>query len=235
MRTLLRSFPVLVLALAALPAAAAPTDGWIGILLGETRVAAQDPDDPRPAAVRVAGVFEESPADRAGLRAKDWILAVDGAPVANPSDLVDRVRGLGEDAWVQVTVERDGRERVLSLRLGPRPETGVPRSKLLRGWIGVRTLDLTPGLRRHFGAPEEAGVMIAELVAGGPADLAGFELGDVVYGLDGSPVRSSGELAGLVAGSGIGNRVEFEVARSGARLVLEGRIERAPERGERDR
>lgn len=218
-----------VLAAGALPVAAEPGAGWMGILIGETRAAVEDPEDPRPAAVRIAGIFEGSPADVAGLRAKDWILAVDGVAVAAPGELTGRVRDLGEDAWIQLLVERGGRERTLSLRLALRPESGFPKSRLVRGWIGMQTMDLPPKLRARFGAPESAGVMIADLVEGGPAEVAGFELGDVVYAVDGERVESSADLGRLVAGSGVGNEVEFEIARDGAVLVLEALIDRAPE------
>ena len=211
------------------PATAEPGDGWIGIVIGETRASVENPADPKTAAVRIAGVFEGSPAEIAGLRAKDWILAVDGVAVATSQDLVRRVRELGADAWVQVLVERSGQERTVTMRLGARTEDGMPRSGLVRGWIGVKTLDLPPTLRSHFGAPRESGVMIAEIAEGSPAEAAGFDLGDVVFSVDGEPVGSTGDLGRLVAGSGVGNEVEFEVARGGAVLVLEALIGRAPE------
>jgi len=77
--------------------------------------------------------------------------------------------------------------------------------------------------------------MIADLSRAGPAEAAGFEIGDVVFSVDGDPVESSAELGRLVAGSGVGNEVEFEVARDGAVLVLEARIARAPDTDGRDR
>lgn len=231
--TLLAWFLVLVAAPVGPPVSAEPAGGWIGIVIGEARSPVEDPADPRPAAVRVAGIFEGSPAEIAGLRAKDWILALDGVAVGTPQELIRRVRDLGADAWVQVLVERSGDERTLTMRLGAREEEGMPRSGLVRGWIGVKSLDLPRSLREHFGAPPESGVMIAEVAEGGPAEAAGFELGDVVFNVDGEPVASTGDLGRLVAGSGVGNRVEFDVARDGAALVLEAVIGRAPESQER--
>ena len=88
--------------------------------------------------------------------------------------------------------------------------------------------ELPSALREHFGAPAEAGVMISDVVVGSPAEAAGFELGDVVYEVDTVSVGSLRALRELVEGGGVGNRYEYSVARSGAVLVLEARIENAP-------
>ena len=63
--------------------------------------------------------------------------------------------------------------------------------------------------------------MVAGLSAGGPALVAGLEVGDVVYEVDGRPVKSMHDFAEKVAASGVGNPVELSVARDGALLVLE--------------
>lgn len=67
-------------------------------------------------AVRVVDVFKDSPAQRAGLRRGDRILAVDGANTADTplDDVVDRVRG-PEGTDVRLSIERVGEAEPLDV------------------------------------------------------------------------------------------------------------------------
>ncbi len=68
----------------------------------------------------VAAVQAGSPADRAGVRVGDRIVAVDGQPVGDPMLLPHRLRRLalaGENASVTIQLERDGHQGPLTLEL----------------------------------------------------------------------------------------------------------------------
>jgi serine protease Do len=195
---------------------------WLGVRLGGTFAPEQG--------VAVSRIFVDSPADRAGLRARDVIVAFDGQPLASPGELIERIRSHEPGAWVPLTVLRQDDEIELDVRLDDRPKV-IAKSGMRRGWIGVEAIDLPRSLREHFGAPPEAGVMVSEVVAGGPAEAAGFRLGDVVYEVGGVSVASLPVLQELIAGGGVGNEYEFSVARDGAVLVLESALDTAPAEG----
>ena len=184
--------------------------------------------------IQVAGIFEGSPADRAGLRARDTILTWGGEPVTGVRQLIGTIRQQESGTWLPLTVLRQGKEVELSVRLGDRPAQ-ISRDGLRRGWIGIDSIDLPSALREHFGAPAEAGVMISEVAVGSPAEAAGFELGDVLYEIDSVSVNSLKAVRELVERGGVGNRYEYSVARNGAALVLEARIEQAPPEAEQNR
>ncbi len=202
--------------------AAEPPGAWLGVRLGGPVA--------RERGVPVSGIFAEGPADRAGLRARDAILSLDGEPLSGPRDLVEKIRLREEGAWVSLGILRQGRELQLDVFLGERPAQ-VSGAGLRRGWIGIEAIELPATLRQHFGAPADSGVMVSTVVELGPAEAAGFRPGDVVYEVDGIPVRSLRALEGLVEGAGIGNEYVFAVARNGALLVLEAEIEEAPAKG----
>lgn len=209
-----------------------PPAGWLGAALADAPP--QTTEGRAPGGVVVTQIVDESPAQKAGLRGKDVILAVDGVRVASAAELIRRIKTLPPDAWVGLTIERGGAERQIDVRLGARPDD--PGSmRFVRGWIGAGVMDLPPKLRAHFGAPEDAGVMVSDLEEGGAAEAAGIRLGDVIHAVDGTPVRAPGDLFRLIADSGVENIVEIEIGRDGAPLVIECRVDRAPSQTDRRR
>lgn len=219
-----------LLLLVALAAPPTPADGesskksdtaWLGVMLGGNA------DN----GVAVSRIVLDSPAEKAGLRARDVVLTVDGAPVDSNADLIREIQRHDPGSWLPVTISRNGREIDRRVRLSNRPllKRGT---QLRKGWIGIEAIDLPAALRVHFGAPAEAGVMISAVAPGSPAEAAGFELGDVVYEIDEEAVGSPGELGGKIVGAGVGNRSEFAVMRAGTNLMLEAQIEKAPTKAE---
>ena len=84
-----------------------------------------------------------------------------------------------------------------------------------RGYLGVGLTDLSPELRTHFGAPEDAGVMVAKVEPGSPAEKAGVKVGDVIASIDGKGVKSSWDVQSKVRGYEDGQQVPVEVWRNG--------------------
>jgi membrane-associated protease RseP (regulator of RpoE activity) len=93
-----------------------------------------------------------------------------------------------------------------------------------RGYLGVDLTELTPELRAHFGAPQDAGVMVARVVPGSPAEKAGLEIGDIITSLDGKPVESSWDVRSRVRALGDGAALPLEVQRGGKPLALSATV-----------
>ncbi len=201
--------------------------GWAGVMVLEDRKAGS-PDEPAVSGVLVGGVIEGGPAAQAGIRARDRILTVDGEPVSSMRDLVARIGSLEPDRWVTLTWERDGESLQKMLRLATRPAR-TDGLEVRKGWVGLQAIDLPPTLREHFGAPEDAGVMISAVEPSSPAEDAGFRVGDVVYEVEGDPTRSRSELKWQVAQGGVGNLLEFTVVRDGAEMHIESLVDEVPD------
>ncbi len=88
--------------------------------------------------ILITNVVEGGPADRAGLRGGedsngqrpsggDVITAVDGAAVAEISELVERLASKQPGDKVTVTINRDGNERKVTVTLGEWPEQQIER------------------------------------------------------------------------------------------------------------
>ena len=143
----------------------------------------------------------DSAAARAGLRAGDLVVAVDGDAVASWQDLRWRlVRSQGKDT-VAVDVEPlDSRGERTSHRL-------ALAALKPADWEGDAAGVL--GLKSDLGPP-----LIDQVVAGKPADRAGLKAGDRIVAIDGTPVRSPSDVA-LLTNAKPGGDLVFRAARDG--------------------
>jgi serine protease Do len=83
-----------------------------------------------------------------------------------------------------------------------------------RGYLGVGTRDLDAEFQASLGVKD--GVVVSEIMRGGPADQAGIRRLDVITAVDGQKIRSGGELVSAIAGHRAGEAVRITVVRAGA-------------------
>ena len=102
-------------------------------------------------------------------------------------------------------VDEDGKEKV--------DEGEGPMMR--RGYLGVALTDLSPELRAHFGVAGDAGVMVAKVEAGSPAEKAGIKVGDIVSRIDGKEVESSWDVSAKVRRFDDGQQIPVEIWRNG--------------------
>ncbi len=91
--------------------------------------------------------------------------------------------------------------------------------RVVRAWLGVTVQNMTPSLAKSFDLDHPRGVIVADVVPGGPADRAGLRRGDVIIGYQGRAILETQHFPALVADTPVGSRVEVN--------VLRGRTERA--------
>ena len=75
----------------------------------------------------------------------------------------------------------------------------IASGRVVRGWLGVETQDLTRTLAESFGIGPAGGALIAGVVRGGPAEDGGMRPGDVVVAIEGRPIGDSSALLNAVA------------------------------------
>jgi serine protease Do len=86
-------------------------------------------------------------------------------------------------------------------------------------------------LAESFGLKETKGVLIADVVADGPAHKAGLERGDIVLEFDGRPVETSHDLSRRVAAVKPGTETVIKVLRNGREKKIQVTIGTMPEDG----
>ncbi len=100
----------------------------------------------------------------------------------------------------------------------------IAHGKVVRGWLGVSIQNLSPALAKSFGAKNNNGALIADMVKGGPADKAGLKRGDIVLAFGGKPIKDADTLRNEVAVTPIGQQTKITVLRNGKQVELEIKI-----------
>jgi serine protease Do len=84
-----------------------------------------------------------------------------------------------------------------------------------RGWIGVQIQPVTPDIADSIGLKTAEGALVADPQANGPAAKAGIQAGDVITGVNGSPVKDARDLARQIGSLAPGSSVKLTVWRKG--------------------
>lgn len=96
--------------------------GWIGIESQDiTPELADSFGLARQSGAIIAGVVRNGPADRAGVRPGDILLAVEGKPVASTGDMLNLIAQLEPGAKARLTLMRQNREAKVDVTVGKRP------------------------------------------------------------------------------------------------------------------
>jgi len=84
--------------------------------------------------------------------------------------------------------------------------------------MGIVPQELTPEMAKAFNMPSGHGVAIAQVEPNSPAEKAGLKVGDVITGVDNSPVEDVNSFRLKIAGFSPGTAVHLKVARSGQNM-----------------
>ena len=151
---------------------------------------------PTVSGAEINTVEEGSPAARAGLQIGDVIVAVDGQPIDDATELTTRLARRQPGDEVRLTIVRGGARRDVSVRLGEfeRPAT-TPAARAPGGdassvALGLQLQPLTPELRSRLRLGQDGGVVIAGVQPFSPAAAAGVRAGQVLLQINGQAVRS---------------------------------------------
>jgi S1-C subfamily serine protease len=99
---------------------------------------------------------------------------------------------------------------------------------VVRGYLGVVLVDLTPELAGKLGLKSPRGALVIQVGPNTPAAKAGIEVDDVVVEWDGQAIGDRTELTLLVGKTKIGTRVKLKVIRAGEPVELELTVEERP-------
>jgi serine protease Do len=152
--------------------------------------------------ILVSGVIDNSPADRAGIKAGDLLLRVANTPIdihydEQLPDFMRLVSGLAIGQPVPAVFKRDGKEITVSLEPAERGEL-YPKQQELKPW-GLTARNLSFLVAKEMKRKSLDGVMVTSVRPGGPAGEAkpAMDPRDVIVEVNGKPVKSLQDLIAI--------------------------------------
>jgi serine protease Do len=172
----------------------------------------------KPRGALVSSVDAGGPAAKAGLKPGDVILAVNGQQVGDSSDLPSMIAGLKPGTKAEVQFWRDKSTKTVSATIGSLADNKVAsndgQNAQMQGRLGVAVRPLTPDEKSN--ASLDHGLMVEQ--AGGAAENAGIQPGDVILAVNGRPVSSADQLKQMVAQAG--NSIALLIQRDNAQIFV---------------
>jgi len=182
--------------------------GYLGVIIQDVDEAlARSFDLPGRQGALISQVAEDSPAQKADLKAGDFVVAVGGKRIRNVNALRHAVARIKPGRSVKFRVYRNGKARIVEVELGAQPkeiaramgtepdetdEADVPS-------FGLKVVTLDEDLARRHGIDNDVkGLLIVEVEPGSQAAEQGLEEGMIVVAVQGEAVSSVEQFSDIV-------------------------------------
>ena len=172
----------------------------------------------------VSEVVQGSPAEKAGVKRGDVIVACDKKEVGDSHELAAFVATLPVGKQVPLRVIRDGKETTLSVKIAvlKSQETAAvkPGEEAPEGKLGLQLQDLSPEAAANAGLGPDRGVVVASVRPGSPAQEATIQKGDIILEVNRQPVKSVEDMKARIAKPGDNGRTLLLIQRGRNTLYL---------------
>jgi serine protease Do len=171
----------------------------------------------------VAEVMPGTPAEKAGLKRGDVIVAFNNQTVNSSRDLPLMVANTPVGQETTVTVLRQGKTRQLPIivsRLSSTEARAETTSPARPGKWGLQFQEITPEVAKQYRLKAEHGVLVAEVASGSPAAQAGIRQGDILLEVNRQPVESVNEVREVFAGADDQDTLLLLVQRGAGNLFI---------------
>ncbi|RTZ57987.1 MAG: serine protease [Gammaproteobacteria bacterium] len=169
--------------------------GWLGVVVQElTPPIAQALGLDH--GVIVLKVIPGSPAQEGGLEAGDIILAINGKPIKDATDLQFKIMKTPPGEEVTLTVLRGEKKLTLKVKIGELPERDKIAQKAIYYNLGLVLRNPSKEELQQYKAPY--GVIVSNVYPGSPSAEAGIKPGMLIVRVNNLPVRSVEEFRKVV-------------------------------------
>ena len=163
--------------------------GWLGVSIRDLT-----PDLQKSMGLNVSkgalivSVVKDGPADKAGIQKNDVVTAYQGKEIPDASSLQNQVADTSIGQEVTLTVNRKGTSRNYKVKIGDLQNEVKKLAASLNKRLGVVVRPVTKKEAQEYGMQGPKGVAIKSLQPDGLLGKAGFEVNDIILGINGQPV-----------------------------------------------
>lgn len=138
----------------------------------------------------IADVVKGGPAEKAGIKKNDVVIAYQGKEIPDSSTLRNEVAATPIGQEVKVTILRNGKREELSIRIGNLESSTKVLATTIKERLGVEVRAISPKEVNKYGLDNKQGVVVTWVDPKGPLGEAGFEVGDIILGIENQPIES---------------------------------------------
>jgi serine protease Do len=162
--------------------------GYLGIGGKDVDKSMQDALDlPAAEGVIVEQVVADSPADKAGLKAGNVILTIDGQKVKNWNDFTFKIAARNPGDTAKFDVLQDGAKKTVAVTLANRADyadagtEGVLSGKGETSWRGIHVVNIdNERYKQYVPGSVKSGVLVVDVDEDSPAGRSQIEEGDII-------------------------------------------------------
>jgi serine protease Do len=136
----------------------------------------------------IADIVKGGPADKGGMKKNDIVVSFAGKEMSDGVTLRNAAAASPIGQAVKVDVLRSGKKEELTVKIGSLESANDILAKTVKERLGVEVRDITPREVQKYTMDSKQGVVITKVDLKGPLGGAGFEVGDVILGIENQPI-----------------------------------------------
>jgi serine protease Do len=165
--------------------------GWLGITIRElTPELAKSAGAENVRGALIADVVVSGPAQKAGLKKNDVVVAYDGKEISDSGILRNEVAATPVGREVKITYIRNGKRQELMLRVGSLELSAKLMAEGVKQRLGAEVRLVSSAEVKKYGLDSSQGVRISWIDPKGSLGLSGLEVGDIILGVENRPIEN---------------------------------------------
>ena len=157
----------------------------------------------------VADITKRGPAEESGLKKNDVVIAYQGKEVLDADMMRNEVAATAVGQNVKLTIVRNGKKLDLALKVGNLEFLTKILAADVKTRLGVEVRTLSPKEIQRYNLDNKDGIAISWIDPKGPLGKAGFEVGDLILGIQDQPIESPESFMRLMSSLKPGQNITF--------------------------